>query len=137
MPRSPPPAVTAATIPRVASHYDRIGSWLDAEPRRTAGNVLVSLSESSRSANEWAAIGDAVAALETALGSGDAKAVVSATARLELMTDHRVDRVDPKKEQQAPPPLVDRMVHLQRRLDVDLTRLTTADEADQRSDRTK
>ncbi|EWM12075.1 CATRA system-associated protein [Kutzneria sp. 744] len=93
--------------------------WLDDVFRQDAHQVLAALLGARRSAVEWSTVADAVGDLESALRAGDAARFDSMVARLERMTEPRVDDIDPKEDAPPPPPLRDRMVHLQRQMDVD------------------
>jgi CATRA-associated small protein len=107
----------------VQSDYGLIGDWLDTQLVRDAREVLGYLDTVSRLPAEWRSIAEAVDRLETALRSGDPAQVASATSVLERMTGTRVDDLGPDEDAPPPPPLHDRMVHLQRQLDVDHKRL--------------
>ncbi|TDP89618.1 CATRA system-associated protein [Labedaea rhizosphaerae] len=105
------------------SDYGLVGDWLGTQLVRDARQVLGYLDTVSRLPAEWGSIDEAVGRLEAALGSGDPAQVASATSVLERMTSTRVDDLGPDEDAPPPPPLRDRMVHLQRQLDVDLKRL--------------
>lgn len=104
----------------VRSDYEPVPTWLDAESSQDARRVLGALGAASRSPAEWTTIAEAVGRLDAALSSGDMSQVTSAIALLERMTGPRADDIDPKDDTPPPPPLQDRMVHLQRRLDADV-----------------